>query len=42
VALRQRIDRLAEEAPQIPHRIWAQRHRVTKEDKDSLVGLLNR
>ena len=42
VALRQRIDRLAEEAPQIPPRIWAQRHRVTKEDKDSLVGLLNR
>lgn len=42
VALRQSIDRLAEEAPQIPHRIWSNRRKVAKDDKDSLVGLLSR
>lgn len=40
-ALRQRIDRLSDEAPHIPHKIWSRRQEVLKEDKDNLVGLLH-
>ncbi|MGJ3247656.1 MAG: SLATT domain-containing protein [Elainellaceae cyanobacterium] len=37
--LRQKIDRLAEEAPHVPDKIWAKRKNVLKEDRDNLVGL---
>lgn len=41
-ALRQEIDRLAEETPHIPERIWARRQEVLQKDKISSVGLLSK
>jgi hypothetical protein len=39
--LRREIDKLAEEAPHIPSRIWSRRKGVVKEDKENSVGLFN-
>ena len=39
--LRQHIDRLAEEAPHVPHRIWSRRQDVLKDDASNLVGTLH-
>jgi hypothetical protein len=39
--LRQRIDRLAEEAPPVPDKIWSRRQNVIEEDKANLVGLVH-
>jgi hypothetical protein len=40
-SLRLRIDKLSEEAPHIPHRIWAKRKNVLKDDQENLIGLLD-
>jgi len=37
--LRQKLDRLADEAPHIPHQIWARRQQVLREDERQTVGL---
>ncbi len=37
--LRQKLDRLADEAPPIPDRIWSRRQQVLTEDKQRSVGL---
>jgi hypothetical protein len=39
--LRQDIDRLSEEAPHIPEKIWSRRKELIKEDKENFVGLFN-
>ena len=39
--LRQDIDRLSEEAPHIPDKIWSKRKELIKEDKENFVGLFN-
>ena len=39
--LRSRLDKLSEEAPHIPHQIWAKRKTVLKDDRENLIGLLN-
>lgn len=38
--LRQRIDKLAEEAPHVPDKIWSRRRNVIEEDQINLVGLV--
>lgn len=38
--LRLGIDRLAEDAPHVPNRIWSKRQTVLEEDRANLVGLL--
>ncbi|NJL46670.1 MAG: DUF4231 domain-containing protein [Leptolyngbyaceae cyanobacterium SM2_5_2] len=40
-SLRSKVDRLSEEAPHIPHRIWARRKTVLKEDQENFIGLLD-
>jgi hypothetical protein len=40
--LRQKLDRLADEAPHIPHRSWARRQQVLREDGHHQVGLADR
>lgn len=39
-SLRQGIDRLAEDAPHVPSKIWSRRQTVLEEDRANLVGLL--